>query len=138
MKELVKKMIYKRDLLKSFLSVDLVEDGQVDGWLVLVIFVYGEVIVIKDNNFIKRKFSFLMIVEKVMEVNKKGLFFCEKNKVFDSLISVNNGVMVDFKECEILNNIDIYENEVVQKKLNKDFCDFGELNCDLLNNVNVD
>lgn len=138
MKELVMKMIYKRDLLKSFLSVDLVEDGQVDGWLVLVIFVYGEVIVIKDNNFIKRKFSFLMIVEKVMEVNKKGLFFCEKNKVFDSLISVNNGVMVDFKECEILNNIDIYENEVVQKKLNKDFCDFGELNCDLLNNVNVD
>lgn len=138
MKELVMKMIYKRDLLKSFLSVDLVEDGQVDGWLVLVIFVYGEVIVIKDNNFIKRKFSFLMIVEKVMEVNKKGLFFCEKNKVFDSLISVNNGVMVDFKECEILNNIDIYENEVVQKKLNKDFCDFEELNCDLLNNVNVD
>lgn len=138
MKELVMKMIYKRDLLKSFLSVDLVEDGQVDGWLVLVIFVYGEVIVIKDNNFIKRKFSFLMIVEKVMEVNKKGLFFCEKNKVFDSLISVNNGVMVDFKECEILNNIDIYKNEFVQKKLNKDFCDFEELNCDLLNNVNVD
>lgn len=138
MKELVMKMIYKRDLLKSFLSVDLVEDGQVDGWLVLVIFVYGEVIVIKDNNFIKRKFSFLMIVEKVMEVNKKGLFFCEKNKVFDSLISVNNGVMVDFKECEILNNIDIYENEFVQKILNKDFCDFEELNCDLLNNVNVD
>lgn len=117
MKELVMKMIYKRDLLKSFLSVDLVEDGQVDGWLVLVIFVYGEVIVIKDNNFIKRKFSFLMIVEKVMEVNKKGLFFCEKNKVFDSLISVNNGVMVDFKECEILNNIDIYKNEFVQKKV---------------------
>lgn len=138
MKELVKKMIYKRDLLKSFLSVDLVEDGQVDGWLVLVIFVNGEVIVIKDNNFIKRKFSFLMIVEKVMEVNKKGLFFCEKNKVFDSLISVNNGVMVDFKECEIFNNIDIYENEFFQKKLNKDFCDFEELNCDLLNNVNVD
>lgn len=138
MKELVMKMIYKRDLLKSFLSVDLVEDGQVDGWLVLVIFVYGEVIVIKDNNFIKRKFSFLMIVEKVMEVNKKGLFFGEKNKVFDSLISVNNGVMVDFKECEILNNIDIYENEFIQKKLNKDFCDFEELNCDLLNNVNVD
>lgn len=138
MKELAMKTTYKRDPPKSPLSADLVEDGQVDGWPVLATLAHGEVIAIKDNNLIKRKFSFPTIVEKAMEANKKGLLFCEKNKVFDSSTSVNNGVTVDLKECEILTNTDIHENEFVQKKSNKDSCDSEELNCDLSNNVNVD
>lgn len=138
MKELAMKTTYKRDPPKSPLSADLVEDGQVDGWPVLATLAHGEVIAIKDNNLIKRKFSFPTIVEKAMEANKKGLLFCEKNKVFDSSTSVNNGVTMDLKECEILNNTDIHENEFVQKKSNKDSCDSEELNCDLSNNVNVD
>lgn len=92
-------------------------------------------IAIKDNSLIQRKFSFPTIVEKAIDANKKGLLLCEKNKVFDSSSSLNNGVTVDLKECEILNNSDIHENEYVQKKSNQISCDSEELNCDLSNNV---